>query len=73
MSGEEQTLYGRRVGIAGLPARVLGWSYGPVAQRSERSAHNRLVVGSIPTGPTRPRLGPAVTRTLQVTTPRERA
>lgn len=25
---------------------------GPVAQRLERAAHNRLVVGSIPTGPT---------------------
>ena len=27
---------------------------GPVAQWLERSAHNRLVVGSIPTGPTTP-------------------
>lgn len=27
---------------------------GPVAQGLERAAHNRLVVGSIPTGPTRP-------------------
>ena len=26
--------------------------YGPVAQGLEQSAHNRLVVGSIPTGPT---------------------
>lgn len=26
---------------------------GPVAQRLEQSAHNRLVVGSTPTGPTR--------------------
>lgn len=25
---------------------------GPVAQRLEQSAHNRLVVGSTPTGPT---------------------
>ena len=27
---------------------------GPIAQRSERPAHNRRVVGSIPTGPTCP-------------------
>ena len=27
---------------------------GPVAQRLERAAHNRLVAGSIPAGPTTP-------------------
>ena len=35
-----------------LAQKVLCPPVGPVAQGLERAAHNRLVVGSIPTGPT---------------------
>lgn len=33
-------------------ARYSPGAHGPVAQWSEHAAHNRVVVGSIPTGPT---------------------
>ena len=43
-----------RLREAGLQERlkVSSAPVGPVAQGLERAAHNRLVVGSIPTGPT---------------------